>query len=235
MSKMIKTLITTFFIFIFSNHFAQEITAREVLSKVGNHYKSRTAPYGYATNYKIYAGYLSNEVVEEHDGVYVKNNNFEYSRIGNTELLSHDNIAAKISNDEKAIVIERQIKSPTLFSWQDYEKGYSFSLKKSDKDYVCEIVPNKVSQSPYAKIILHIDKGSFQILKQELFYIGAAEKLNEDGSHQSYLPRLVTTYKVMKVGSDDLAKYKASNFFTLKASEIHFQKKYSKYKVYKFN
>lgn len=188
------------------------------------------AYYAYDTQYKMYEDYESNRAKETYAGFLLKKNNIYYYKIKNTEFVGFKNYSVMVSNDEKSILISKQARQQFPLDLSKYLKGFTTKLLKSDKnEYVCELVPTKISQIMVSKIVLHINKSDYSIIRQKLYLLNPMEN-----DEKSTKPRLEVTFrpKAKKPAADDFLVTER-NYYIITSSGYKIANRYKKYNLYK--
>ncbi|MDR6764546.1 hypothetical protein J2Y38_004779 [Flavobacterium sp. 2755] len=231
-----------FYIFIFLvfsiNTYSQEkkLTARQIITKAADAY-NEAAYITYNSNYNLYLDYNSKKVYEHYSGMVLKKNNVNYFKIKNTEFITFKNIGIKINNDEKAIVIEKQKKKidESPLSLKNYLDAYNAKLIETDnKNYICELTPNKITQIMLSKIVIYIRKKDYSIAKQSLFFVEQMESKDSKGKRMYSLPRLEITFTPRpRDEKSDSYLVSKENYFSEKGSDITISKRFSTYQLFK--
>jgi len=227
-----------FFLFVFVSLYSQQenSAAIQVIKKAAAVYNKQE----YVSNnskYTLYLDFTSNKIHEQYAGVVLKKNNVSYFKIKNTEFVSFGTYGAKINNDQKAIVIEKQPKEvqDSPLSMTHYLKGFDSKLIQENKDYfICELTPSKVSQVMLTKVIIQISKKDYSIVKQTLFFVNKMESKNANGKTVYSIPRLeiVFSSREKNIKKDDLLVAK-ENYFTLNGNQIILSKRLAAYQLFK--
>jgi len=231
-----------FYIYIFLvssiNTYSQEkkLTARQIITKAADTY-NESAYIAYNSNYSLYLDYNSKKVYEYYSGMVLKKNNVNYFKIKNTEFVTFKNIGIKVSNDEKAIVIEKQKKKidESPLSLKNYLDAYNAKLIETDsKTYICELTPNKITQIMLSKIVIYIRKKDYSIAKQSLFFVEQMESKDSKGKRIYSVPRLEITFtpRPRDEKSDNYLVSK-ENYFSEKGNDITISKRFSTYQLFK--
>lgn len=203
----------------------------EILKKSNESLEGK-ASLSYNSDYKLYAGYESNFVVEEYSGIVLKKNSALYFKIGNTEFVSFGKTALKISHDQKAIAFENSNDEDFPLSLGNYMDGFSSKLSETKDLYICELKPANISQFMFTKVIVHISKINYGIVKQELFFAEEAQRTDAGNKLISYHPRLEINFKVRQKKSTDEKLFQKENYFTKVDNKIILTKRLSGYKIF---
>ena len=221
---------------VLANSQEQKLTAQQIIRNASKAFNE--APYiTNNSNYNLYENYNSKKVYRNYTGIVLKKNNINYFKIKNTEFVSFKNIGIKINHDQKAIVIEKQKKSTdeSPLSLTNYLEAYNAKLIETDKNnYICELTPNKITQVMLSKIVIHIRKKDYHIVKQILFFVEKMETKNAKGKSIYSTPRLEITFTPrQKNEKRDNILISKENYFTEKGNELVLSNKFSTYQLFK--
>ena len=225
-------------LFVFSCMYSQQekMTALQVLKKA-TEVNSKQEYLSYNSKYALYLDYTSKKVYEQYMGIVLKKNNINYFKIKNTEFVTFKNYGLKINHEQKAFVIEKQMKAmeESPLSLTNYLKGFESKLILTDNDnFICELTPAKISQIMLSKVIIYIRKKDYSIAKQILFFLEKMESKNAKGKPIYTIPRLeiVLNFRAKDEKRDNLLVAK-ENYFIEKNNEIVISKRLSAYQLFK--
>ncbi len=236
MINKLKIIFCFFVVLVSQNFHAQnEKEIVELLEKTNNYYSKSQQPLDF--NYKLFSTYTSKLVTEEYNGFYVKKGVSNYIRIHNTEFLQEGSLGIKINHDQKMILIinsKEKSKTNTPLDISTYLKHFKTKiLKTSGNNYTIILQTNVLTQLPYGKVIIEIDKTSFKIKKQILYFLDNVPYL-EKGVKKNDTPRLEILINDKKISSEVIDEiFKTQNYNIKTKGEYTLSEKYSNYKLLK--
>ena len=224
-----------FFSFTLSYSQQEKITAIQVLKKATAAYNKQEY-ISYNSNYSLYLDYSSQKVYEQYSGIILKKNNVNYFKIKDTEFISFNDYVLKISSEQKAIVMENGSKAieESPLSLNNYLKGFDAKLTRNKDYFICELIPAKLSQIMFSKVIIYIKQTDYSISKQTLFFVEKMESKNAKGKIIYSIPRLEITFnsRPKNEQKDNFLTLK-ENYFTEKNTQIKVSKRFSAYQLFK--
>jgi len=218
-----------FFTLCVNISFAQ--SAKEVLESYNKEF-SKPRYMKYSTKYMLYKGHTSKEILESYVGIFKKNKQNEvYLKAKNNELITNKAMSITISNDEKAIFLEK----PRPYSSGEFDLKQLLPYFKleplavKDGVFVIKLISTPASGLPYSKIEVFIDK-KYQVVKQ-VFYFSTAYNLSNDPVKPNYIyPRLVIQNTNYNYDPIPESVFKTESYITIKGKTIG--SKLMSYKVY---
>lgn len=154
--------------------------AAEVLYRANQFFREKTE-YQLNVMYSLYKTHQSTEVVEQYKGKSMRLNNHFYSRVKNTEQLILDDFSLTISNEEKIILMQPELKQLlTEFDVELVKKyGERLFLETKESEYWCTIVFNEKAGITFEKLVLRIDKSTF-FINGLIYYFGEYHDFSEN-------------------------------------------------------
>lgn len=213
------------------------IAAIAVLNKVQEVY-SKTNQYRFDVDYTSYGSYEDNEVLEHYKGKIYKSSNTFYSKTQNTIILSDANKSLKIYEDEKAIEVYdnstqvTEVQNPTNIN--AFLKHYKqITIEEKDKLYICTLQTGYITQMPYGKIVLYINKENYTIIKQDLFLLARLPYYTKSGEKKMGNPRIEISFSNFKkqLNTEEQKSIKLSTYITIKGSTIIGNQKYKDFSI----
>ncbi len=174
---MKKPLILVFLFFVLAPAFllkAQEPSVKEVLDKVTHFYKNKNS-YRIEMTFSMLRGLSGNKVTEIYDGTLEKNGDYIRTVFLESEVHKFRNGQVTVDDKKRTIIFSDLVtdhSSPAeVASLLNYFKKSQLT-DGGEKKWICELVAvqNTFSQLPYGKVVLHIDKNNFSVLKQVLYF-----------------------------------------------------------------
>ncbi len=163
---------------------AQNPRALEVLSKVTDLYKTKpNYQIQFEFNFKrgtaLKSAYAYKGILEKREGI-------TKLSLLDTEVLSFPQAHLTINHTNKTILFRKSTKaivgSPVdISTFLEYFEIKAF--KAVQTQWICELkVMSKDHQTPYHKVVLYIDKESYTLEKQELFFANKMPFQTEEGT-----------------------------------------------------
>jgi len=192
--------------------FAQKtaLSVNDVLEKTQSVF-TNTPNYTVDLNYKMFGNYTKKTPMEAFDGNMVKKNKDTYLKINNTVFLTSETkkVNVKIFEEEKAIEVSHSDKNALMTNSPVYITSFIKLFKYKDiKDmgshYLCTLTTDEITQLPYGRIELHINKDNFVVTKQVLYFLAEYPYVDENGVQQKGNPRMeVTLYNFQTKITED--------------------------------
>jgi hypothetical protein len=188
-----------------------------------------TPSYSININYKMYGNYTKTVAMEDFDGQMVKTNKDTYLKINNTIFLTSETKKTniKIFEDEKVIEVSEKETNTLLTNSPVYIESFIKLFKNKtivDKGdyYLCTLTTDVITQVPYGKIELLINKDSFVITKQVLYFLAEYPFIDENGEQQKGNPKMVVTLSNFKKEiSEELAEVTDIKKYITKAGDSY--------------
>lgn len=183
---------------------AQEKAVDEILKKTQEVMKNNNQ-LTCDLDYDWYDTYTIKKPSLSYEGVIIKQNNIVYSKINHTFFLTDKKaqLALKCNEDQKALVVTKTTTN-TQQPWELLETFIKqFKVKNvTDKGdhWVCSLTTDVITQLPYGKVEIHIDKKSSLITKQVLYFLSQVPYTNSKGEKISGNPKLeisMSNYKTV--------------------------------------
>ncbi|MDY8138496.1 hypothetical protein [Aquimarina sp. 2201CG5-10] len=155
--------------------YAQGEKTKELLNKVTTSYENKKQ-YQIAVTYNMHRGFTGNTITESYNGKMIRNDDFTQFKLASSEILRFSQSQLSIDHDEKKIIYSQNNKNGNVQNSPLDINGfleYYDQTKITEKNdvLICEMVSTKTNfQNPYGKVVMYINKNSYQIEKQELFF-----------------------------------------------------------------
>lgn len=229
MHQYIQRPLFAFCLFLSLAMYAQEKneSVEQIINKASQTFNAKEY-FTYNINYKLFSDYTSKKATDAYDGFLLKKDNVYYYKIKNTEFIGFREYSVKVSNDEKAILIGKKGKDDFPLNLNTYLKAFKSKLIKSDNaTWICELVPDKVSQIMFSKIIMAINKKDYSVSKQVLYFLNTSpEDSNAQRLEITFTPRNKDLPK-------DNALVDQSKYFIKSGSTIKVAPRLKEYQLYK--
>lgn len=197
MYKKIKILIC---VLCLSNvAIAQELSAIEILKKVETYYKSIEV-LDIEMEYKMYKGFTGNHITESYTGTMYKNGDIMKVKILGSEIVKLPDAKIIVNNNDKTVMYNK-IKENTIMGSPVDMSSFLKYYKESNIQYLGNTIVQEMVQKhlqmplPYNKIVLYIDKTSYQIKKQELYLSTKVPFVDEKGKGVPDFARMEISFK----------------------------------------
>lgn len=184
---------------------AQEKTVDEILKKTQEVMEKNTQltcdlAYNWYDTYTIQTPSLT------YEGVMIKQNDVVYSKIDQTFFLTDmkAQLAIKCNEAQKALLVTKANCDINQSPWElleSYMKG--FKLKKvldNGDHWICTLTTDVITQLPYGKIEIYINKQNALMTKQVLYFLSQVPYTNNDGEKKIGNPKLeivLSNYKTV--------------------------------------
>lgn len=207
----------------------------EIFEKTNKYYSNSIQHLDF--NYKLFASYTSKIITEEYEGFHIKRENSNYTRIHNTEFIQKGLLFIKINHDQKVILIiesKEEGKKNTPLNISNYLKYFKTkSLKDKGTNWLISLETNVLTQLPYSKIEIIINKTNFKIEKQILYFLDNVP-YNEKGIKKNGTPKLEITIKEKIMNQDIIEELFKTQKYIIKTQKGYvLSQKYSNYKLLK--
>ena len=159
--------------FVFSSAFCQNEKVAFLLNKAKESFYA-AENFHVNTTYKIYKGYDSTKPHEVSNGILVKKSNNIYSKINELEVISTSKYYLKINHKEKAILLNKPFKNPTQIDQYNLQQLMDYvdigNLKENNNNWIIELKAKPITQLPFSKILIQINKKTYLIENQIFYY-----------------------------------------------------------------
>ncbi|MHA7843658.1 MAG: hypothetical protein ACX93I_10085 [Winogradskyella sp.] len=179
-------------------------TVEDVLTKAQQVFTT-TPSYAIDINYQMFGNYTKTVAMEAFDGQMVKANRDTYLKINNTIFLTSETkkTNVKVFEDEHVIEVSEKETNSLMTNSPVYIENFIKLFKNKtivDKGdyYMCTLTTDVITQVPYGKIELFIDKDSYVITKQVLYFLAEYPFIDENGKQQKGNPKMVVTLSNFK-------------------------------------
>lgn len=211
---------------------AQE-TAASLIKKATDAYNGKSY-FSYTIACKMYKTHEADAASEFYQGVLLKKNGVYYYKVKDFEFLNFADASMKISNAEKAVIIGPAQSPVNPLTSIANLKEFNTKVRQNKTDWICELVPGKISQMPISKMLIYIDKKDYSIKKQETYFLQGVQKKDKKGKSIIEMPRMEVEFlpRAKQPAKDDLLVDKGQ-YFKMTGTKITLSKKLSAYKLYK--
>lgn len=238
MKQLIKTrlILTTLFVVVcsFSSKDVVDDKAKilELLNKSKDFYEKQQH-FKFTTTHSMYAG-DSKKALESYNGFFIKKGTSYYSKIGQTEFVFSSGSMLKIDNESKLMqyLKDENAEENVLYDLTSQMSNFgTFELKNTNDHWICTLNSREVTFIPYSKIIIHLSKKDYSIVKQELFLISQVKMKDDIGKDVYVYPKLQITFKELTFAEQSEEYFKMSNYIEIKKGKCYPVKKYSSYQI----
>lgn len=205
--------------FFFSTVAAQEATVKEVLAlfqKTKAYYETQDA-YSMDIAYDLYKTYDSNELVEQHTGVFLSKNGATYSKIMQTEQIYSNHHFIKVNHEEKALFYGKSTSAINAVDIEGIERILNLferlTIKKTNDGFICTMIAPEMTQLPYVKLVLYL-RNDYSVKKQEAHLATVYPYKDEaTGEDVFYSPRFEITFSAITTfPKEQASKLKISSY-----------------------
>ncbi|WP_422103846.1 hypothetical protein [Winogradskyella sp.] len=190
-------------------------------------------------DYKYFPTYVSEEHTANYKGVLIKDELDSFLKIKETIFLTNHNskTVLKVNKLQKAMSISNNLDMPSnmdyLSNLRDIISQFDAKeLTETTTTWKCILVAPEISQLPYSKVELYINKSDNMITKQVL-YISAQFPYNDEDGRQMANPRLeisVTDHKTL-IEPEQKKLLDLDNYIHKKNGKIVPVKAYKNYQI----
>lgn len=231
-----KTTVVTLLLILttsISNTYAQKHTVEQLIKKSVQQYLSKNY-ISQTIKYNSYPNYTTTQTNESYSGTIIKSGDTHYAKIGNMEMISFKDYGLQINHDLKMVQVSKadQTNKQGVISILDYLVGFKSTLKETKDSYLCEFVPNTLTQIMLNKVIVKISKTDNTIQGQTLYFTEEKEIKNKKGELSYAQPRLEIQF-IPRTGNEktDTATVNKTNYITLKNNKIQLAPKFKGYEL----
>jgi len=218
-----------------------EATAKKVanlLDKSQNVY-TKHANYSVTTNYKSYGAHNDTEVLQEYNGYMLKQGNTNYLGISNTAFLSTGQHMLKVYGNEKVIEYldqpDNTILNKSPLQLQQLLKYYKYKdITDNGTHYICTLQTSYITQMPYGKIVIHINKKDYTITKQILYLLTRLPYISpKTGEKKMGNPKVEITLSNFKtkLTKEDRALLQLSTYLNINGAKVSASTAYKDFKI----
>ncbi len=178
-----------------------ELSVNDILTKAQQVF-ANTQKYTVEVDYKMFGNYKTTKPLEAFSGVMVKNNASTYLKIHNTTFITNQKTktSVKVFNEDKIIEVAKQtteivsLDNTSPVNIENFIKLFKYK-KVEDKGahYLCTLTTDKITQIPYGRVEIYIQKTDFHITKQVLYFLANVPYKDHNGEQQKGNPRLEVT------------------------------------------
>lgn len=184
--------------------------------------------YSFETNYKSFGSYDDTEVLENYNGKMIRKDKQVYLRTNNTIFLNSQDKNLKIYGDEKVIeaykaVKQDAIKQSPIFITEMLKQYKHKDFEESTKHFICTLQAGYITQMPYGKIIIYINKKTYAIEKQIFYMLAKLPYVsNKTGERKTGNPRIEIELKSFKttINNQELNQINLSNYVKTSGSKL---------------
>lgn len=199
------------------NNGKEILTGKDYLKKIKANYEGIES-LEIQMQYKLYKGYVSNQLFQSYNSIYYKDGASTYRKIDQTEIIGNEKMTVKINHSEKAIMLSSPMPASAFDA--DLEGTIAFCsdilVARGAKETTISMLIKAKTDLPYGRVDIKIDN-NFWIKEMTLYY---SQLLDFSESYQQKdmaYPRLVISYDVFnnkwkdKEGLVDLSNYVIEN------------------------
>jgi hypothetical protein len=204
-------------------------TVENVIKKAAEKFKTEKY-FTYNIKYNIYNDQNSNVVNYTYSGFLLKKNDIMYYKIKNTEFVQFKDYSVKVSKDEKAIQVSKDENAQMPMDLSQFLKGFNYKFIGNDKtNWICELVPAKVSQIMFSKIVIYINKQNYSVSKQVLYFLNPIEENKKKAKPKTEI--IFSTRNKNQASDNFLIDEK--NYFIRSNKDIKVASRFKEYELYK--
>ena len=190
-----------------------------------------------ALDYNLFQDYTSKKILQSYKGLSVSTKNCIYLKIYKTEFLKTKNLSFKINHDQKTSLVNISGKSGELNTQNPLDLKVFLkhfkkkTLKSENNNWVIELETPKLTQLPYGKAKIFINKSDYSIQKQVLYLLNGLSFENK----VTKSPRLEINLKnLTKTDLEINSLVDLNRFLVKEANTYKLKKEYAHYKLLKY-
>ncbi len=168
----------------------------DILEKVNAYYKTAST-YNIQSTYTMYRGYTGNTITESYKSTMYKTDNVVGINALGAEVITFSNAQITINSTNKTILYTKgnNIKN-NVIDVNALSKFYDqTSVKEEGNNIIYEIsLKQKALNIPYSKLIFHINKNDYSLIKQEFFFTSKLPFTNKKGERENDFGRMEIIY-----------------------------------------
>lgn len=205
MKKEYKYILFIWCCVCYINSNAQNQQVKDLFSKITQVYIAKKQ-YEIDVTYAMYRGAKGNNITESYTGKMVKNNEFSQFKVLDSEMLQFSNTQLSINHKTKTITyipVKGASAQDMLFNMNTFLQYYDkATITEKNGIIICDMVPTKHNdQNQYGKVTLYINKDSYLIEKQELFFSNLIPFVEDKNTTKMDIGRLVIVLKYNQLAS----------------------------------
>ena len=233
MNKRIRHFaISTAFLLISTAIYAQYPSAQETLSKVETYYQT-VNEYSLQVEYKMYRGYSGNEVTESYKGFMSKFGDISQTEILGSQILQFPEAQLVIDSKNKTLTYRktsRDVAQKLPMDISTFLKFYEETATNIKGNILIYEMKLKNSQIPlpYNRLLIHVNKDTYEIEKQVLFFATKVPFVDESGKETLDSARMEIT---LKNNSIKQRVPRLNDFVVVEDRKPHLTKAYQAYTI----
>ncbi len=197
-NNSVRTLLILSFLCFSISISAQEKTVNEIL-KEAQEAMDKSRDLICKMSYNWYDTYTIKKPSLSYKGMLIKQESVIYSKIDQTFFITDEiaQVALKCNEKQKAFVVTKTNKNESQSPWDlldVYIKQFKIKKVTDQGDYwICSLTTDVITQLPYGKVEIHIDKKSSLITKQVLYFLSQVPYTNAKGEKAMGNPKMEIT------------------------------------------
>jgi hypothetical protein len=234
-----KLLIIVCMLCFLTYSFAQEKTVDEILTESQNTMQN-FQNMSFDMNYNWYETYTTEKPSISYLGSLIKFEKTTYSKINKTFFITDSklNMAIKCNETEKAFIVtsntEASENQSPLELLNMFIKQFKVKEVKDHGDqWICTLTTDVITQLPYGKVEIYINKETALVEKQVLYFLSRVPYTDEKGEKKVGNPRMEITlsnYKT-KLSEDEKIITKIASYINKNGKEIVPTTAYKEFKI----
>lgn len=217
--------------------YSQDESKIAVIVNKSNSSYTKKSNIAVALDYNLFQNYSSKKIIQSYKGISVSSKNLNYLKIYKTEFINTKDLSFKINHDQKTALINISDKSGELNTQNPLDLKVFLkhfkkkTLKSENNNWVIELETTKLTQLPYGKVKIFINKSDYSIQKQVLYLLNGLSKENKETKS----PRLEINFKnLTKTDLEINSLVDLNRFLVKEANTYKLKKEYAHYKLLKY-
>jgi len=235
-----KFIICCFLCYGISMH-AQEKTVHEILKSTQEAMKN-SSDLSCNMSYNWYDTYIATKPSIEYKGQMIKQESVVYSKINQTFFITDEKaqLALKCNEVQQALIVSKVNANQGQLPWELLETYIEqFKIKKvidKGSHWVCTLTTDVITQLPYGKVEIYIDKKSSLMTKQVLYFLSQVPYKNAKGEKKAGNPKLEITLTDFKtvLSKDEKRTAQLGTYIKRKGKSITPVAAYKKFEIIQY-
>jgi len=236
-SRKYKYILSIVFISMgFCASFSQQDSASDVLKKVSSYYQTLDA-YSLDIEYAMYKGYTGKNLTESYNASIYKNEGVTQLKVLGSTILQFSKAQLTINDANKTLIYNEISNKELNQSPLDISAFLNFYKEVSNTISKNVLTLEMVLQSstipiPYSKVILHVDKNTYALKKQELFLSTKVPFVDKEGKSTEDVGRLEITFQSKTNDINQIQVPKLEDYIVLKPNkQVRLTQAYAAYTI----
>lgn len=234
--KFVKFIFVVFLFQITVSYSQNDNKIIEIINKSTEKYLGKSS-IAISLSYNLFGSYSSKKVIQTYNGISVSSNKKSYLKIHNTEFINTPDLSFKINHDQKLALIylsnkNNGVDTQNPINIKEFLKYFNKkTLTTIGNSWVIELETSVLTQMPYGKVKIYINKTDFTIERQVLYLLDSIPQ----NQGEALIPRLEIVFNELKKTDSEIASLLNLNKFLIKQSNSYvLTRQFDSYKLLKY-